>query len=595
MKFGVTLLTTASCAQAAWLRWSVNRDAVWAAQETSGAKTEQPVGWSPMPTPAPGLRTPEEEVIELLRRGSDSGSSSSTDWENSNTCGWFSGISSSPVACGNGFTCTTNSQHVVACASGTLQPFYTECLDYNAVQAGSCLSVGSATGCCQDASEPACGTYIWTGSPERFMYKCFATASVLSILDVPQFVIDASIFSKTHTTPTPTITSSDSTATSGQSVGQSGGTSGPGSTSSGTGTGSSGSSSGTPGSSSSKTTSTSTPVIVGSAVGSILGLLLLLLILWCCLKRKAKGKLGLGFSSKKKNKTQNKSESTETYNINQLPAGKERTSSVSDATITRGGVAVPVQEHHYHHQEYHNYNPQAAAQERQLESRHEVAGNPQPSVVSSSFNHNHTSQSPSRYPGSILHSIKNDNSTIQHSRQPSISERSATNGAPSVSGSTFQPHFLAGGMASRSVPQNQQQPQYQNVPPQLQPVNHIHVYYAPPMHHEAASSRSPPSDSNLVVHNHIHQTPGEQVQNQSSNSIYDYYDRNQSRSRTRDASQQSRGRRRYAEGERMGSGEHSRDVSAVSSVARGGRSPSPEVMDPDWKGATGGPGFRQSM
>lgn len=49
--------------------------------------------------------------------------------------------------CGNGFTCATNDDNAVACASGTLSPFYTACLDYRAFKAGSCLSLDAATGC----------------------------------------------------------------------------------------------------------------------------------------------------------------------------------------------------------------------------------------------------------------------------------------------------------------------------------------------------------------------------------------------------------------------------------------------------------------
>ncbi|KAJ2989190.1 hypothetical protein NUW58_g3600 [Xylaria curta] len=190
MRSAVLLLASSSCAHAAWLRWSANSEVVWPAQETGHVTKSNQIGWTPIPTPAPGVRKDGEVVLDLLKR-----QTSKTDWTNSETCGWFSGISSSAILCGNGFTCATNSDHAVACASGTILPFFTACLDYAAFKAGSCDNLDAATGCCQQETEPACGTYLWTGSPQRFMYKCFERASIISVLDVPQFVVDACIIS----------------------------------------------------------------------------------------------------------------------------------------------------------------------------------------------------------------------------------------------------------------------------------------------------------------------------------------------------------------------------------------------------------------
>ncbi|KAJ8127034.1 hypothetical protein O1611_g6603 [Lasiodiplodia mahajangana] len=164
MRSVIVVLAASSCAHAAWLKWSANREEIWAAQETGYATESDQIGWTPIPTPAPGVRSDGEVVLDLLKR-----QTSKTDWTNSETCGWFSGISSSAVMCGDGFTCATNSDHVVACASGTFSPFYQACLDYSAFKEGSCSNLDAATGCCQQAAEPACGTYIWTGAPERFI------------------------------------------------------------------------------------------------------------------------------------------------------------------------------------------------------------------------------------------------------------------------------------------------------------------------------------------------------------------------------------------------------------------------------------------
>ncbi|KAI8630223.1 hypothetical protein F5Y19DRAFT_429393 [Xylariaceae sp. FL1651] len=539
MRFGILLLASSGCTYASWLRWSVNREVVWAAQETSHATKSEQVGWTPIPTPAPGVRKDGEVVLDLLRRRS------TTDWTNPETCGWFSGISSSAVMCGNDFTCATNSDHVVACASGTVSPFFTACLDFSAFKAGSCLSLDSATGCCQQETEPACGTYIWTGSPERYMYKCFESKSIISILDVPQFVIDASIFSKTHTTPTPTITPSSSATGNSPSSGNTGG---------------SAPESGVPESGATTTaspapTTNNTPIIVGSVVGGIAGLLLLLLLLLFCLRRKTKGKLGLGFTRNKKSKKEDNS--SKTYHTTNVNAGKGRHSSASEATTA---VPGPQPQHYYHHQEQHHYHPQGQMQPPQ-QPQHQGAAGGQPISMSYTVNEGPT-----------------------HTRQPSYSQPAA----PSMPNAP--PQFVVGGIVpiSHSKEQQQQQPhsqpqQYpqQQVPPQLQPVNHIHVYYAPPMHQPEAQARGGdggvgggmPDASGLVAPN-----PSAGGQNHSRSQSQpggglghadDYGHDNQ--------------------GYRYG---HNRGMSGVSSTSRN-RSPSTD-LDAEWSGARG-PGYRQSF
>ncbi|KAI1075893.1 hypothetical protein F5B20DRAFT_369354 [Whalleya microplaca] len=176
---------------AGWTRWSGERKPAWMPQETDYASSEgEAQGWTPKPTPAPGAMSEAEQVLEALQRRS-----TKTVWTNGKTCGWISGSSSYPYTCGNNETCSTNVDNIVACASGTYSPFYSVCLDYSAYQAGACSGTGSGTGCCQETGHPACGTYIWTGYPTRSMYRCFPTASVVSVFDEPQFVVDASLSS----------------------------------------------------------------------------------------------------------------------------------------------------------------------------------------------------------------------------------------------------------------------------------------------------------------------------------------------------------------------------------------------------------------
>ncbi|CAJ2507128.1 Uu.00g083140.m01.CDS01 [Anthostomella pinea] len=313
MRSSVLLLAASSCTHAAWLRWSNNRELEWSPQETSNVADSSQVGWTPKPTPAPGVKSDIEVVVDLLMRRQET-----TNWTNSETCGWFSGISSSAVVCGNGFSCATNDDHIVACASGTIEPFYSVCLDYSAVQNGDCDNPGPNTGCCQQATEPACGTYIWTGSPQRSMYKCFESSSAVSILDVPQFVVDASIFSKTHTTPSPTLTATPSPSDPG--VASSPTTAVPGS---GNPTDSSTSSS-TPSPGSSTNSTTNTGAIAGGAVGGFLALLALLLAYLLVRRKlnKAKAKANLGFSRNKKSHKEDNS--TNHYDVKVMGGRKSR-------------------------------------------------------------------------------------------------------------------------------------------------------------------------------------------------------------------------------------------------------------------------------
>ncbi|KAI1127956.1 hypothetical protein F5Y10DRAFT_241832, partial [Nemania abortiva] len=183
MRLAILLLGTSRCALAAWLRWSVNRESVWAARETTLAGQADQVGWTPIPTPAPGLRKESQIALERLKRQA---ATSAFDLEaaNPDTCGWSSGASSSPYVCQEGFTCSTNWKGVVACASGTSASFYTNCLDYSDYTAGV-HTTDNGTGFCTDPSRPICGLYIWSGAPERYMYNCFERQTMIMLLDAP--------------------------------------------------------------------------------------------------------------------------------------------------------------------------------------------------------------------------------------------------------------------------------------------------------------------------------------------------------------------------------------------------------------------------
>lgn len=93
----------------------------------------------------------------------------------------------------------------MGCVSGTYSPFYSNCLDQEAFDRGDCSSAGTETGCCHAPGFGACGTFIWTGSPAKTMYRCFAEPTFISLQDEPQFVLDAR-------TSTDTAISSSSTS-----------------------------------------------------------------------------------------------------------------------------------------------------------------------------------------------------------------------------------------------------------------------------------------------------------------------------------------------------------------------------------------------
>lgn len=282
--------------------------------------------YAPEPTPPPS-----KAVVELLlhrRQRSDSSSSSNNIWENDKTCGWYSGISSQPYVCESPLSCSTNTEDVVACATDGLEQFYTVCLNYEAVQSSKCTSAGPQTGCCQNADQPECGTFVWTGTPARSMFKCFPTATLISMLDEPQFLIDASRSSASASSSSAAAASRSSAeaasrSQNGPSTVVATTTAADGSTSTvtsvlgsdasasaGAGSGSGGGGSGDGGS------STNTGAIAGGVVGGTAFLALLALLLWYLMRKSNKFTLSICGGNRKTKKEKNVD--GRTYNKNNV-------------------------------------------------------------------------------------------------------------------------------------------------------------------------------------------------------------------------------------------------------------------------------------
>ncbi|KAK8029637.1 hypothetical protein PG993_010928 [Apiospora rasikravindrae] len=170
------------------------------------------------PAPAP------ETVVAAAAISAPGPATTANTWVNSQTCGWVAGVSSYPWTCDKDYACATNKAHVVGCASGTYSPLFSVCVDYSAVVAGSCDVANTNSGCCTYTDFPACGTYLWTGTPARSMYRCFPASSVVTMLDEPQFMLDSQTSPSTSTSsdnggvaasPTATPSSSNTDAGSG--------------------------------------------------------------------------------------------------------------------------------------------------------------------------------------------------------------------------------------------------------------------------------------------------------------------------------------------------------------------------------------------
>lgn len=212
----LTLAVLSHSASARYLAWPANSQAVDSAMptQTEAPHTSQSSPGMPHVLPAASPQTtpaPSDAILELLLRRQDTASSSNT-WENSDTCGWFAGVSSRAFTCESPLTCATNTDHVIACSTAGLTEFHTACLNYEAVQSGKCDPAGPKTQCCSNSASPACGTMLWTGSPQRTMFTCVATATAFSMLDEPQFVIDAESSSAAAASSSAAAASSSSAA-----------------------------------------------------------------------------------------------------------------------------------------------------------------------------------------------------------------------------------------------------------------------------------------------------------------------------------------------------------------------------------------------
>ncbi|KAK4172336.1 hypothetical protein QBC36DRAFT_247755 [Triangularia setosa] len=176
-------------------------------------------GWSPKPTEVPFVDDGSEiELVELMRRSEYwlKAKRQTTSWLNAKTCGWFDSDASEPFVCGTSMTCSTNVDNVVGClSSDDTGPFFTVCLDYQAVRSGLCnpSSVGPQTGCCASSTLPACIMYLWPGPKPKSMYLCHTKQGVQTMLDVPRSILDAStrstLTTASATSSAPTDTGTD--------------------------------------------------------------------------------------------------------------------------------------------------------------------------------------------------------------------------------------------------------------------------------------------------------------------------------------------------------------------------------------------------
>ncbi|KLU91092.1 hypothetical protein MAPG_09615 [Magnaporthiopsis poae ATCC 64411] len=167
-------------------------------------------GWAPMTTDPPSVKhlTTRAEPRGLLSEGDLNGITETNTWLNSKTCGWFTGHPSSPFTCDDGWTCSTDTNHIVGCTTTNYFPSFAICYDYEAQRSGRCSSLGALTGCCSFSDYPACGTFLWVESTPRSMLRCMTSATIISINDHPQFVVDAAA----------TTSSSQSTTTTGSDL-----------------------------------------------------------------------------------------------------------------------------------------------------------------------------------------------------------------------------------------------------------------------------------------------------------------------------------------------------------------------------------------
>ncbi|KAK4035231.1 hypothetical protein C8A01DRAFT_38323 [Parachaetomium inaequale] len=199
----------AASGHAAWADWAFGQAldhprgeaALLMPRETRASTHDGANGWTPRPTDGPS--------IELAR------GRLKAKRQTANTCGWFVDFESEPFLCATTERCATNSDNVVGCTSSgaTTNPFFTVCLDYQAVQNGACNSLGPQTGCCMTKSIGECITYLWPGPTVKSMYGCYSTRGVFSMQDTPAISSTTRVTSRRSSSTSTTSTSETSTET----------------------------------------------------------------------------------------------------------------------------------------------------------------------------------------------------------------------------------------------------------------------------------------------------------------------------------------------------------------------------------------------
>ncbi|KAH6641153.1 hypothetical protein F5144DRAFT_599805 [Chaetomium tenue] len=185
-------------------------------RETRASDHDGANGWTPRPTEGPSF--------ELARRRHDWARlkrQSDNTWVDETTCGWRANSESVPFTCPASHTCATNTDHVVGCTSSDGDnPFFTVCLDYQAVQNGACESVGPRTGCCMTESIGQCITYLWPGATVKSMYRCYTERAVITMLSSPPGAESTSVSTTSTTSTSESSTSETASGTTDPAPGE---------------------------------------------------------------------------------------------------------------------------------------------------------------------------------------------------------------------------------------------------------------------------------------------------------------------------------------------------------------------------------------
>ncbi|KAK8001044.1 hypothetical protein PG991_013266 [Apiospora marii] len=103
----------------------------WVPRET-GLVAPAPAAAAPAPVPAPEVAVAPVAASAAPVLAAAAAAATTTTititntWVNARTCGWVSGVSSSPIGCEGNYHCATNAAHAVGCASGTFSPLFSQ-------------------------------------------------------------------------------------------------------------------------------------------------------------------------------------------------------------------------------------------------------------------------------------------------------------------------------------------------------------------------------------------------------------------------------------------------------------------------------------